>query len=52
MVITRSQHHKIFIQEFQRLSRIEMEQSNTSISPDSTVYRPLLNSNMEQEFLR
>ncbi|CAF1623828.1 unnamed protein product [Rotaria magnacalcarata] len=29
-----------------------MEQSNTSISPDSTVYRPLLNSNMEQEFLR
>ncbi|CAF1558037.1 unnamed protein product [Rotaria magnacalcarata] len=52
MVITRSQHHKIFIQEFQRLSRIEMEQSNPSISPDSTVYRPLLVSNMEQEFLR
>ncbi|CAF3307625.1 unnamed protein product [Rotaria socialis] len=52
MVITRSQHHQIFIQEFQRLSRIEMEHSDPSISSDSTVYRPLLTSNMEQEYLR
>jgi hypothetical protein len=52
MVITRLQHHKIFAQEVQRLSLIEMEPSDTSTSSShSTVYRPLCTSHIEEQFM-
>jgi len=53
MVITRLQQQNHFKQEVQRLSLIEMELSDNSIttSSHSTVYRPLFTSNMEEQFM-
>jgi hypothetical protein len=51
MVITRLQH-RIFTEEVQRLSLIEMEFSDTATScSHSTVHRPLFASTMEEQFM-
>ncbi len=51
-MITRFQQRQIFEHEVQRLSHIEIPDFETTIfSSDTTVYRPIFASNMEQQFL-